>query len=137
LTWAANTPADTKIYTVEINEKFAGVAKKILEHAGVANKVTFFIGDVTAAQDKLKNLGHIDYLFIDHWKDVYLKDFKIIESLGVLQKGSIIVGDNIVYPGAPDYLQHFKNEKTYDSTLYHSYVEYSSTPDAVLVSIKN
>lgn len=136
LTFSAYTPADTKIYTVEINEKFAGIARKILQHAGVANKVEFFIGDVDHGKDKLKALGSIDLLFIDHWKDVYLRDFKIIESLGILHKGSLIVADNIIYPGAPDYLQHFKNEKTYDTTMYHSYVEYSSTPDAVLVSTK-
>lgn len=136
LTWAAHTPTDTHIYTVEINEKFANVARRILEHAGVSSKVTIFVGDVDSMKDKLKALSHIDYLFIDHWKGVYLKDFKTIESLGLLHKGSVVVGDNIIYPGAPDYLENFRQDNNYESVLYHSYVEYSTTPDAVLVSIK-
>jgi catechol O-methyltransferase len=101
LTFAHYTPADTRIYTVEVNPKFADVARKILDHAGVGQKVTIFVGDVEAAKDKLKALGRIDYLFIDHWKDIYLRDFKAIESLGVIQKGSVVVGDNIIYPGSP------------------------------------
>lgn len=44
------------------------------------------------------------------------------------------MGDNIIYPGSPDYLAFFKQSELYDSTLYHSFLEYSDTPDAVLVS---
>lgn len=87
-------------------------------------------------KDKIKALGKIDFLFIDHEKSVYLSDFKIIESLGVIQKGSIVVGDNIIEPGAPDYLQYFKENKGYDSILYHAFVEYWDKKDAVLVSTK-
>lgn len=108
LTFAQNTPSETQIYSVEVNEKFAGIARRILDHAGVGKKVTILVGDVQAVQDKLKALGHIDFLFIDHWKNVYLPDFKFIELLGVLHKGSVVVADNIIEPGAPDYLQHFK-----------------------------
>lgn len=136
LTFAHNTPADTAIYTVEISSKFASIARKILDHAGVGSKVTILVGDVQTVQDQLKALGRIDFLFIDHHKALYLSDFKIIESLGVIQKGSVVVGDNIIEPGAPDYLQHFKESKEYNSVLYHSYIEYWTTPDAVLVSIK-
>ena len=80
--------------------------------------------------------GPFDLVFLDHWKDVYLRDFKIIESIGVIKKGSVVVGDNIIYPGSPDYLQFFKERNDYESTLYHSYLEYSDRPDAVLVSLK-
>lgn len=136
LTFAANTPADTAIYTVEINQHFADIARKILDHTGLGKKVTFFIGDVQSSQDKLKALGRIDFLFIDHIKNAYLSDFKIIEALGVIQSGSVVVGDNIIEPGSPDYLQHFKERKDYNSVLYHTYLEYRAIPDAVLVSIK-
>jgi hypothetical protein len=45
-----------------------------------------------------------------------------------------VIGDNIICPGSPDYLQYFKENKNFQSTLYHSYVEYTDIPDAVLVS---
>lgn len=41
---------------------------------------------------------------------------------GIIPKGSVIIGDNIICPGAPDYLEYFKNNSDYKSTLYHSYV---------------
>ena len=45
-----------------------------------------------------------------------------------------MIGDNIIYPGAPDYLQYFKESKDYESVLYHSNLEYCDDIDAVLVS---
>jgi hypothetical protein len=46
----------------------------------------------------------------------------------------VVVGDNIIFPGSPDYRKHFELHSKYDSVLYHSYLEYSEMPDAVLVS---
>ena len=56
-------------------------------------------------------------IFIDHFKDVYLKDFLLLEKYGVIKKGTVIVGDNIIFPGAPDYLQWFKECERYDKLL--------------------
>lgn len=39
LTFAHNTPEDCKIYSIEINEVYAGISKRILQHAGLAHKV--------------------------------------------------------------------------------------------------
>lgn len=107
-----------------------------MQHAGLSSKVTLLVGDVAAAANQLKSLGKIDFLFIDHEKTVYLQDFKLIESYGVIKKGSVVVGDNMIYPGAPDYIQHFAGRKDFDSTMYQSYLEYTTDPDAVLVSVK-
>lgn len=69
-------------------------------------------------------------------KKLYLEDFHRIEKAGGIKKGTVVVGDNIIYPGAPDYLAYFQKCPDYDSTLYHSYLEYTNDPDAVLVSVK-
>ncbi len=74
---------------------------------------------------------------MDHHKAYYLSDFKLLEAYGGVKKGTIVAGDNIIYPGCPDYLQYFKEEaiNRYKSVLYHSYLEYSQTmTDAVLIS---
>lgn len=52
----------------------------------------------------------------------------------MIKKGAIVVGDNIITPGSPDYLEHFKNNVNFDSVLEHSYVEYCDIPDAILIS---
>ena len=44
------------------------------------------------------------------------------------------MGDNMIIPGAPEYLEYLKDSEKYNSVLYHSHVEYSKLPDAVLVS---
>lgn len=78
----------------------------------------------------------IDLLFIDHLKSLYLWDFKIIEGEGLIKEGSLIVADNIIYPGCPDYLNYFKESNEYRNTIYNSYLEYTTDPDAILASIK-
>ena len=84
----------------------------------------------------IKENGPFDLIFIDHHKAYYLSDFKLIEANGGIRKGTVIVGDNIIYPGTPDYLAFFKTTNEYDSILYHTYLEYCNTPDAVLISTK-
>jgi predicted O-methyltransferase YrrM len=47
-------------------------------------------------------------IFLDHEKTVYLQDFHLLESYGVIKKGTIVIADNIIYPGVPNYLSYFK-----------------------------
>jgi catechol O-methyltransferase len=70
----------------------------------------------------VKNHGKFDLVFIDHVKHLYLPDFKELERLGAIRQGTTVFGDNIIYPGSPDYLQHLQHNENYDSTLYHSYL---------------
>ena len=73
-------------------------------------------------------------IFIDHLKSLYLPDFKELEQLGAIKNGTIVIGDNIIFPGSPAYHEHFKANELYDSVLYYSHLEYSNQEDAVLVS---
>ena len=50
-------------------------------------------------------LSHIDFLFIDHKKDLYTADLEIIENNQMLKPGSFVIADNIIIPGAPEYLK--------------------------------
>lgn len=43
-------------------------------------------------------------IFIDHVKNRYLEDFHILKKYGLLHPGVIVIGDNIITPGVPDYL---------------------------------
>ena len=79
-------------------------------------------------------LQQVDFILIDHWKNLYMPDFKLLESYGIIKKGTVVVGDNMINPGAPDYLEHFKTREDYDSVLYWAHVEYTTAPDAVMVS---
>jgi catechol O-methyltransferase len=88
---------------------------RIIVHEGVLQSLESFV----------QNHGKFDVVFIDHVKGLYLSDFLHLERLGAIGVGTTVFGDNIIYPGSPDYLEHLKSHSKYDSVLYHSYLEYS------------
>ena len=99
--WLASAlPADGRLVTLEVNEKFAGVARKNLDRAGLLPKVTIRVGD---ARHSLADMAHagetaFDLVFIDADKpsyEVYL-DF----ALKLTHPGSVILADNVIRNGA-------------------------------------
>jgi catechol O-methyltransferase len=76
-------------------------------------------------------------IFIDHWKDEYLPDFKLLEQHGLIKKGTVIVADNCIFPGCPDYLEYVRGNKNYKTTLHESFLEYTNDmKDGVEVSTR-
>ena len=73
------------------------------------------------------NFEKLDLLFIDHWKSEYLPDFKRFEESKLFKKGTVIVADNIVFPGAPDYANYVRsNKEKYSSVYIEATLEYNS-----------
>jgi catechol O-methyltransferase len=131
-------PPDAKLISIEINPVYAAIATKIIEFAGLESKVSVLVADVTTALPAIvaeHGAGSVDAVFIDHWKDRYLPDLKNLESSKLLHVGSVIIADNILYPGAPEYLKYVSDEPKYATKLHHSSLEYSKDVDAVAVSI--
>lgn len=94
------------------------------------------LAPVSHSEEFIKKNGNYDMVFIDHIKQLYWSDFVLLEEYGVIKSGALVVGDNIITPGCPEYLHNMKNNQSYDSVLYHSYLEYCEIPDAVLASVK-
>lgn len=99
--WLARAlPQDGHLITLESNPKHAEVAQSNLERAELSDKVEIRLGD---ALDSLEQLGTedrdpFDLIFIDADKQNnpgYLK-----WALKLSQKGSLIIGDNVVRGGA-------------------------------------
>ncbi|RLV92887.1 hypothetical protein JA1_002885 [Spathaspora sp. JA1] len=119
--FASELPDDAKYYSFEINEKFAAIATKLIKLAGLQDKVTIFVGK---ACDKLpefrdwlsgcdEKFKPVDFIFIDHWKDMYVPDLRVLETLGLIAPGTIVAADNILYPGVPDYAKYVKGSPRY------------------------
>jgi predicted O-methyltransferase YrrM len=71
--------------------------------------------------------------FIDHEKSLYVDDAKLILASGTLQKGSLLAADNVIMPGAPEYIEFLQNHPQFTSTI--NKVTFSSGGvDAVMVS---
>ena len=67
----------SKLTSIESNKKFAEIASEIINIAGLSNKHKLIIGKSTEVIPSLKE--KYDFIFIDHWKDLYLKDLKTLE----------------------------------------------------------
>ena len=39
-------------------------------------------------------------------QDIYLSDLQLMEKLGVVTKGTLVAADNVIYPGAPGFLEY-------------------------------
>ncbi|ORX96832.1 S-adenosyl-L-methionine-dependent methyltransferase, partial [Basidiobolus meristosporus CBS 931.73] len=106
-------PPNGHYYSFELNPRFAKAAQTLVEHAGLTSKVTIIVGEFkTTSEDFLQTyaVDQIDLVFIDHWKDLYVQDMKIIEQLQWLRPGSVVVADNVLFPGAPDYKDYIEDK---------------------------
>jgi catechol O-methyltransferase len=131
-------PAGCKFISIEINPVYAALATKLVEFAGLKDRVTVMVADVPDALKEIRSkfgAGAADFVFIDHWKTIYLRDMKNLEASGLLRLGSVVVADNILYPGAPDYLEYVQTSKRYRTVLHKTLLEYhTDREDAVAVS---
>lgn len=140
----ARAAPDARIYTVELVEANAAVARRNIAHAGVADRVTVVVGPLEDDRtvEHLRTAcgfteGALDFAFLDHAKEAYLPDLARMEKEGWLHPGSVVVADNIRFPGAPEYRAHMQErEGTSWRTVEHeTHVEYQSVlKDLVLES---
>ncbi|ESZ95576.1 hypothetical protein SBOR_4056 [Sclerotinia borealis F-4128] len=102
----AEGDAELKIYSLELDPTFAVIARKIAQIAGLEHIVEVIEGTAASSVTRLVEEGRItnvDFLFLDHVEELYEQDFKVVEALGVLRKEAVVVADNVVRPGAPEY----------------------------------
>src|ERR1700722_16336948 len=141
----ARAAPNAKVYSVELAEANAANARQIWAHAGVADRVTCVVGTIGDGGQTLDSLandhgfasGTLDFVFVDHDKDAYLLDLESILDRGWLHPGSIVVADNVGFPGAPKYREYMhQHQSTVWNTVEHkTHVEYQSLmSDLVLES---
>ena len=145
LRMARALPADGRIVSIEFSDANARVARRILEHAGVADRVTVVVGtlgdgggtiDVLEQQHGV-TASVVDLVFIDHDKGAYLPDLERLLARGWLHPGTVVVADNVRFPGAPEYRAYMSREegRTWRTTEHDTHVEYQSLiKDLVLAS---
>ncbi len=134
-----------RIVSLDVVEANVGIARRILDHAGVADRVTVVLGSLgdggaTAATLEAEHgigTGAVDFVFVDHAKEVYLPDLRRLLERGWLHAGSVVVADNVKFPGAPDYRAFMQEQegRTFRTVEHDAHVEYQSLlKDLVLES---
>merc|ERR1719233_342910 len=76
-------------------------------------------------------------IFLDHRGPIYHTDLKALESAGFIKKGTLVVADNCLCPGAPqyvDYLLRNGGNPNYETEIIEVPEAFQSTPDWILVS---
>lgn len=143
---ARKLPPGGRLYSVEFSAANAEIARSIVAHAGVADRVTVIVGTLgdggatIAALEREHGFDKaaIGLVFIDHDKAAYLPDLQRILDAGWLRPGSVVVADNVGFPGAPAYKAYMEAEegKRWKTTRHATHAEYQSViPDLVLESI--
>ncbi len=138
---AAQVPNDTLIVSIERNPDSAEIAHTVHKHAGVGDRIKILIGSAENVIPQLRqyhNVDSFDFIYIDHYGQHYLRDFKLLEQYGFIKSGTMIVADNVIAPGAPDYMHYLHNNPNYRTKTYESTVEYmEDMRDGVEVTIRN
>jgi catechol O-methyltransferase len=138
-------PSDARLYSIEFSPANAQIARRIWDHAGVGDRVTVVVGHLGDGGSTLDQLraehgftnGELDFVFVDHDKSAYLPDLQRILNQNWLHPGSVVVADNVKFPGAPQYRAYLKQQegKSWRTTEYKTHVEYQSLiADLVLES---
>ena len=138
-------PEGGRLCSVEFNASNAELARRIIAHAGADDRASFIVGtlgDGGATLDRLVSehgfaKGALDFVFLDHAKEAYLSDLELLLERGWLHEGSVLVADNVKFPGAPEYHAYMKVQegKLWRTVEHHAPIEYQSMiKDIVLVS---
>ncbi|XP_068099385.1 catechol O-methyltransferase-like isoform X2 [Hyperolius riggenbachi] len=125
---------EARFFTIEFNPAYAAVAKQVIEFAGFKEKVQILEGnthDIIPQLKKKYEVDTLDLVFVDHWKDKYTPDTKLLEKCNLLKKGSVVLADNVIVPGAPDFLEYVRTCGRYECTHYPSKLEYMNEEDAL------
>ena len=95
LSMAAGLPEGGRIDSCEISEEHAAVARRYLERAGYADRVTVHVGP---ALETIRGLdGEFDFVFIDADKENYVAYYE--EVLPRLTAHGLIAADNTLWSG--------------------------------------
>ncbi|HWP67451.1 MAG TPA: class I SAM-dependent methyltransferase [Candidatus Limnocylindria bacterium] len=138
-------PPSARLVSVELAAANAAIARRIWEHAGIADRVTAVVGTLGDGGATIERLQRehgfgphaVDFVFIDHDKAAYVPDLERILAQRWLRPGAIVVADNVRFPGAPAYRAYMREAegRTWRTTEHPTHVEYQSlVPDLVLES---
>lgn len=90
----------------------------LIDLAGLSDTVKVVVGDAESSLKRLREecqFESIDILFLDHVEDLYLPHFKVCQKLGLLKEGALVVADNVVRPGAPEYRKYVREDPLLES----------------------
>jgi len=98
--WLAEAARATggRLITMELQDYKSAHAREMATRAGLAGHIDFKVGDAVQMIGELQ-VG-VDFVLVDLWKDLYVPCLEAF--LPKLNRGAIIVADNMLRPGGED-----------------------------------
>jgi predicted O-methyltransferase YrrM len=142
--WLARAlPPEGKLISLEIDTRYAEVARRNLKRAGVAEKVEIRVGPALESLSRLTPgaEGSFDLVFIDADKDGYVNYLR--KAMPLVREGGLVLGDNtlpdaVLDPVAESGTKRYKAEVSARPDLNSILVPVlrSRGIDGLLISIK-
>jgi len=96
--WLAEAVAGSqgRVTSIEIDSQKAAEQRENLAAAGLLEHVDLVVEDASSVLPRLAE--PVDLVLIDHWKDLYVRDFDLVWPK--VRPGGLVVADNILVPEA-------------------------------------
>ncbi|KAG2522984.1 hypothetical protein JM18_003734 [Phytophthora kernoviae] len=125
---------DSHYYSFEYSPDSVARVREMVNFAGLDDQVTVIEGSFSDQLNILEDKT-VDIYFIDHDDSLYVADAKKILTSGTLRTGSLLIADNILIPGAPEYLAFLDSTPQLEPVLHKVAVDnFSWITDAISVA---
>lgn len=125
--------ADGALYSLEISERHAAIARENLSAAGLAGRAEVIVGDAVASLATLGARGPFDVVFVDADKGRY--DQYVSWAIEHLRPGGLLIADNVFFFGRllGDEPDAAAMRRAHELAAQHMDVALVSTPDGLLL----
>lgn len=102
-------PHGGRVVSLEVDPIHVTVVRNMVEYAGLTDTVDVWTGycsDVFPHLVGRYGPRSIGMVFMDQKGTRFHHDLRLLEELGLLEDGAVILADNVLKPGAPEYIWH-------------------------------
>ena len=110
------------LYTIDLDSEMVEVTNGMIQFAGMEDRIKVINGKSSDVLARFHGnefaASSFDFVLLDHHKPLYKPDLVLMEELKLLKNGCVILADNLVRPGVPDYAEYVRNSPKYQSTTF-------------------
>ncbi|KAK5198576.1 hypothetical protein LTR99_008223 [Exophiala xenobiotica] len=125
-----------KVFAMELDPKFAAIARDLVDLAGLKDIVTVLEGPAADNIRALKTshtIDKVDVAFFDQWQESYKADLMVCEECGIFRVGSTILADNTDIPGTPDYNQYLEESGSRQGGVKYQNVKHETASEVAKI----
>jgi len=122
------------LISVDVKQSCVGWAGRLLHKAGLHDRVTLLLGTLAQLCESGEIHGSFDFVFLDHAKDSYLEDLRLLVESSMLTPGCRVVADNVLcFQPLTEYLDYVRDPEGpfSESELHEGRIEYSAEEEGI------